>query len=80
MLNALNTLIAPRAAPMCPRRRCLTSTQWPSNDLATAVNTASQYFADLSDTDLDDFLRLLRRAREGGVAIPELSNEMADAD
>jgi hypothetical protein len=79
VLNALNTLIAPRTAPMMSEGlRCLTATQWPSNDLATVVNTASQYCADLSDADLDDFLEALRRAREAGVAISELSTEMAN--
>ena len=78
VLNALNTLIAPRTAPLLSEAlRCLTATQWPLNDLVTVVNTASQYCADLNDADLDDVLRALRRAREGGVPISELSNEMA---
>lgn len=78
IVNTLNTLIAPRTAPMLSEAlRCLTSTQWPSNDLPIVVNTASQYCADLSDSDLDDLLKTLKRARGDGVAISELSNEMA---
>jgi hypothetical protein len=79
VVNALNTLIAPRTAPtLSEALRCLTGTKWPSAVLATIVNTASQYSADMDGANLDDLLGVLERAREAGVSIPELSIEMSN--